>query len=47
MARKPLRQKSAKTEIVAFKFGCVVCVERVENGPWKLAWMIVPGLLGA
>jgi phosphohistidine phosphatase len=33
-------------EIVAFKFGCVVCVERTEDGPWKLAWMIVPALLG-
>jgi phosphohistidine phosphatase len=33
-----------ETEIVAFKFGCVVCVERVEDGPWKLAWMIVPPL---
>jgi hypothetical protein len=28
-------------------FGCVVCVERIEDGPWKLAWMIVPALLGA
>ena len=35
-----------ETEIVAFKFGCVVCVERIEDGPWKLAWMIVPALLG-
>jgi phosphohistidine phosphatase len=33
-------------DIVAFKFGCVVCVERIEDGPWKLAWMIVPALLG-
>jgi phosphohistidine phosphatase len=33
------------TEIVAFNFGCVVCVERVEDGPWKLGWMIVPALL--
>jgi hypothetical protein len=24
-----------------------VCVERIEDGPWKLAWMIVPALLGA
>ena len=36
-----------ETEIVAFNFGCVVCVERIEDGPWKLAWMIVPALLGA
>ena len=36
-----------ETEIVAFRFGCVVCVERIEDGPWKLAWMIVPALLGA
>jgi phosphohistidine phosphatase len=36
-----------ETDIVAFKFGCVVCLERTEDGPWKLAWMIVPALLGA
>ena len=36
-----------EAEIIAFKFGCVVCVERTENGAWKLAWMIVPALLGA
>ena len=36
-----------ETEIVAFKFGCVVCVERIEDGSWKLAWMIVPALLTA
>jgi phosphohistidine phosphatase len=36
-----------ETEIVAFGFGCVVCVERIEDDPWKLAWMIVPALLGA
>jgi phosphohistidine phosphatase len=34
-------------EIVAFRFGCVVCLERIEDGPWKLAWMIVPALLSA
>jgi phosphohistidine phosphatase len=38
---------SEETEVVAFRFGCVVCVERVEDGAWKLAWMIVPALLGA
>jgi phosphohistidine phosphatase len=36
-----------ETEIVAFKFGCVVCLERTEDGRWKLVWMIVPALLGA
>ncbi len=36
-----------ETEIVAFRFGCVVCVERNEDGSCKLVWMIVPGLLGA
>ena len=35
-----------EAEIVTFQFGCVVCIERVQNGPWKLAWMIVPALLG-
>jgi phosphohistidine phosphatase len=38
---------SEETEIVAFRFGCVVCVERTEDAQWKLAWMIVPVLLGA
>jgi hypothetical protein len=38
---------SEETEIVAFRFGCVVCVERTEHAQWKLAWMIVPALLGA
>ena len=36
-----------ETEIVAFKFGCVVCIERMEDGRWKLVWMVVPALLGA
>jgi phosphohistidine phosphatase len=37
---------SEETEIVAFKFGCVVCLERIDDGKWKLAWMIMPALLG-
>jgi hypothetical protein len=36
-----------RTGIVAFQFGCVVCVERVEDGRSKVAWMLVPALLGA
>jgi phosphohistidine phosphatase len=35
------------TDIVAFKFGCVVCIERSEDRRWKLVWMVVPALLGA
>ena len=31
--------------MVAFRFGCVVFVERTEGGPSKLAWMVVPALL--
>jgi phosphohistidine phosphatase len=38
--------ENEEAEIIAFKFGCVVCIERSEDGPWKLAWMIVPALLG-
>ena len=38
---------SQEPEIVAFKFGCVVCLERPEGGRWKLAWMIVPALFNA
>jgi phosphohistidine phosphatase len=36
-----------ETEIVAFKFGCVVCIEHIGDGRWKLMWMVVPALLGA
>ena len=36
-----------ETEMVAFRFGCVVFVERTEGGPSKLAWMVVPALLAA
>jgi phosphohistidine phosphatase len=36
-----------ETEIVAFKFGCVVCLERIGDRRWKLGWMIMPALLDA
>lgn len=36
-----------ETEMVAFRFGCVVFVERTEGGPLKLAWMVVTALLAA
>ena len=36
-----------ETEMVAFRFGCVVFVERTEGGPSKLAWMVVPALPAA
>ena len=42
-----LVENNEETEIVAFKFGCVVCVERIEDGRWKVAWMIVPALVRA
>ncbi len=38
---------SEEAEIVAFKFGCVVCLERTQDRPWKLGWMIVPAILGS
>ena len=32
-------------EIVEFRFGCVVCIERRDDGKWKIIWMITPALL--
>jgi len=36
---------NADKEVVAFQFGCVVCLNRDDAGRWKLEWMIVPKLL--
>jgi phosphohistidine phosphatase len=36
---------SEKNEIVEFRFGGVVCVERRDEKKWKVAWMITPPLL--
>ena len=31
--------------LVDFRMGCVICLERVENGTWKLLWAFTPDLL--
>jgi phosphohistidine phosphatase len=36
---------SEANEIVDFQFGCVVCIERRDDGKWKIVWMITPALL--
>ena len=36
---------SEKNEIVEFRFGGVVCVERRDEKKWKVVWMITPPLL--
>jgi phosphohistidine phosphatase len=36
---------SEENEIVEFRFGSVVCIERRDDGKWKVAWMIRPALL--
>lgn len=36
---------SEGNEIVEFQFGSVVCIERRDEGKWKIAWMITPALL--
>ena len=36
---------NADNDVVAFQFGCVVCLNRDDAGKWKLEWMIVPKLL--
>src|SRR5437660_1496849 len=35
----------ADKEVVAFQFGCVVCLSGDDSGRWKLEWMMVPELL--
>ena len=37
---------NADNDVVAFQFGCVVCLKRGDSGRWKLEWMMVPKLLG-
>jgi phosphohistidine phosphatase len=36
---------SEENEIVEFRFGSVVCIERRDDGKWKVAWMVRPALL--
>jgi len=36
---------NADNEVVAFQFGCVVCLSGDDSGRWKLEWMMVPELL--
>jgi phosphohistidine phosphatase len=36
---------NADNDIVAFQFGCVVCLRRDDANKWKLEWMVVPKLL--
>jgi phosphohistidine phosphatase len=36
---------SEKNEMVEFRFGGVVCVERHDDKKWRVAWMVTPSLL--
>jgi phosphohistidine phosphatase len=36
---------SEETEILEFQFASIVCIERRNDGKWKVAWMIRPALL--
>jgi phosphohistidine phosphatase len=36
---------NSDNDIVAFQFGCVVCLRRDEANKWKVEWMLVPKLL--
>ena len=36
---------SEANEIVEFQYGSIVCIERRDEGKWKIAWMIMPALL--
>jgi len=33
------------TEVIAFRYGSVVCLENAADGGWRVAWMIVPDLI--
>ena len=35
------------SEILEFRFGSVVCVERREYRGWRVAWMVTPSLLNS
>ena len=37
---------SELADIVAFRQGGVVCLERDEDGIWRVVWMVVPELVG-
>jgi phosphohistidine phosphatase len=36
---------SEENEIVEFQFGSLLCLDRRDDGKWKVAWMITPALL--
>ena len=36
---------NADKDVVAFQFGCVICLNGDDAGRWKLEWMMVPKLL--
>lgn len=35
----------ADKELIRFRYGCVVCLERSEAGSWSILWAIRPDLL--
>ena len=35
------------TEIVEFKQGGILCLERCEDKKWRISWMVTPELLAA
>jgi len=38
---------SGSADVAAFQYGCVVCLDRDDEGAWRLAWMVTPELLSA
>lgn len=48
MARLVARLVTGKDDgsVVAYRPGSVVCLERDEDGPWAIAWMLRPELVG-
>lgn len=35
----------ATNEVITFTTGCIVCLERDENGRWTVQWMITPEII--
>ncbi len=36
---------SEATEVVAFRQGGIVCIERGRDGAWRVLWMVTPEIL--
>jgi phosphohistidine phosphatase len=33
-------------EVIRFKMGGVICIEKNQEGKWSIQWMVIPDLIG-